>query len=160
MTEKELVEHAEVVREMIKTPTSSVDSWEEDFDYHVQQMGTHPDVLKLFIRSLLASTEDSRNPMGVSQWREHGKRYGYWDFFERRVREETEAATYARAVGDALEAIGKNEPEPINDDFNDGGDDEYRERRLAVDGQRYSAYLRAKREILESVQSLSPQSHE
>ena len=21
-------------------------------------------------------------PMGVSQWREHGKKYGYWDYFE------------------------------------------------------------------------------
>ncbi len=20
-------------------------------------------------------------PMGVSQWREHGKKYGYWEFF-------------------------------------------------------------------------------
>ena len=23
-------------------------------------------------------------PMGVSQWREHGKKFGYWKFFERK----------------------------------------------------------------------------
>jgi len=27
-------------------------------------------------------------PMGVSQWREYGKLYGYWDFFKREVKEE------------------------------------------------------------------------
>ena len=23
-------------------------------------------------------------PMGVSRWKEHGKKYGYWDFFEKK----------------------------------------------------------------------------
>ena len=32
--------------------------------------------------------EVRETPMGVSQWREHGKKYQYWDFFERRIREE------------------------------------------------------------------------
>ncbi len=24
-------------------------------------------------------------PMGVSQWREYGKKYGYWGFFEKQI---------------------------------------------------------------------------
>lgn len=24
----------------------------------------------------------TENPLGVSQWVEHGKRYGYWDYFK------------------------------------------------------------------------------
>lgn len=94
-----------------KTPTPSVESWEEEFDRLAKAYGWEDCVpslgkLKSFIRSLLASTEDSRNPMGVSQWREHGKRYGYWDFFERRVREETLDAVERR--GDWLSSLGSD----------------------------------------------------
>jgi len=28
------------------------------------------------------SKKKEEAPMGVSQWREHGKKYGYWDFFK------------------------------------------------------------------------------
>jgi len=27
-------------------------------------------------------------PMGVSQWKEHGKKYGYWEFFKNQQKEE------------------------------------------------------------------------
>ena len=27
-------------------------------------------------------------PMGVSQWREYGKKYGYWDYFEKKINPE------------------------------------------------------------------------
>lgn len=30
-------------------------------------------------------------PMGVSQWREHGKKFGYWDYFEKEMRSQGEA---------------------------------------------------------------------
>jgi hypothetical protein len=26
---------------------------------------------------------DPQTPMGISQWREHGKKHGYWEFFEK-----------------------------------------------------------------------------
>ncbi len=31
---------------------------------------------------------EAKLPMGVSQWREHGKRYEYWEYFEEEIREE------------------------------------------------------------------------
>lgn len=31
--------------------------------------------------------KDKEIPMGVSQWREHGKNYGYWDYFIKQERE-------------------------------------------------------------------------
>jgi rubrerythrin len=38
------------------------------------------------IESLLSSQE--KTPMGVSQWKEYGKKYGYWDYFEKRFTNE------------------------------------------------------------------------
>ena len=35
------------------------------------------------------SEEKGIAPMGVSEWREYGKRYGYWEFFEQDTREAT-----------------------------------------------------------------------
>lgn len=32
-------------------------------------------------------------PMGVSEWREHGKRHGYWDYFRDEIRRELNIAT-------------------------------------------------------------------
>lgn len=31
----------------------------------------------------------TQQPMGVSQWREYGKRYKYWEYFEDEIRKET-----------------------------------------------------------------------
>ena len=36
---------------------------------------------------LLSSTRQA--PMGVSQWKEDGKQFGYWKFFEKEVRQAT-----------------------------------------------------------------------
>ena len=33
-------------------------------------------------------------PMGVSQWREYGKKYGYWNFFVERFRKIGEEEAY------------------------------------------------------------------
>jgi hypothetical protein len=53
--------------------------------------------LKLFINQLLKKEEEKWRtiiksnwgdpPMGVSQWRNHGKKYGYDKFFERQFKE-------------------------------------------------------------------------
>lgn len=32
-------------------------------------------------------------PMGVSQWREYGKKHGYWKYFEKEARKEAEKQT-------------------------------------------------------------------
>lgn len=29
-----------------------------------------------------------KKPMGVSQWKEYGKRYGYWDYFKKEILKE------------------------------------------------------------------------
>ena len=34
-------------------------------------------------KKLLAVDKEHDIPMGVSQWKEHGKKYGYWDFWEK-----------------------------------------------------------------------------
>lgn len=31
--------------------------------------------------------QKKETPMGVSQWREYGKKYGYWDYFLREQKE-------------------------------------------------------------------------
>ena len=45
-----------------------------------------PESIKSFIRSQIQATKDM--PMGVSQWKEHGKKYGYWEYFEKATRQE------------------------------------------------------------------------
>ena len=32
--------------------------------------------------------EQRESPMGVSQWRKHGKKHGYWEYFNKQQREE------------------------------------------------------------------------
>lgn len=29
-------------------------------------------------------------PIGVSKWREHGRKFGYWNYFEKEIRQEME----------------------------------------------------------------------
>jgi len=38
-------------------------------------------------------------PMGVSQWREYGKKYAYWSYFETEVREELVGELLEKARG-------------------------------------------------------------
>jgi len=45
-------------------------------------------------------------PMGVSQWRNHGKKYGYWEYFEKRVKKESVEETLNKAI-----SIFKKQPE-------------------------------------------------
>ena len=33
-------------------------------------------------------TKTEKPPMGASQWKAHGKRYKYWEFFEKQIKEE------------------------------------------------------------------------
>ena len=70
-------------------------SWEEKFEilFKTPERNINPawyDLIKSFITSELSRREAEvrEAPMGVSQWREHGKKYQYWDFFVRRIREE------------------------------------------------------------------------
>ena len=69
-------------------PTPS--EWEKDLEevmnrYHDFE-SEHPEIwnmteLKALIRSLLSAKD--KTPMGVSQWREHGEKFGYWEYFEK-----------------------------------------------------------------------------
>lgn len=31
--------------------------------------------------------QTNQQPIGVSQWKEQGKKYGYWDYFEKQIKE-------------------------------------------------------------------------
>ena len=89
---------------LTSSPTSEPQSWEERFDAEFPDFTDLPSTIykpepgevvirqgiKSFITSELSRREAEvrETPMGVSQWREHGKKYQYWDFFERRIREE------------------------------------------------------------------------
>lgn len=64
-----------------------------------------------FIENLLS--QQMKAPMGVSQWREYGKKYHYWQYFEEEVRkevlEEERQRIYAyiedRLIGDNNELL-------------------------------------------------------
>lgn len=68
--------------------------WEEEFDkkfltdylHHKKVIYNKPDEIKQFISSLLS--QQSETPMGVSQWKEYGRRYKYWEYFEDDIRKE------------------------------------------------------------------------
>jgi len=36
----------------------------------------------------VTNKEELNTPMGVSQWKEYGKKYGYWDFFIKKQKKE------------------------------------------------------------------------
>lgn len=55
--------------------------WFCDFDGNIDKFIKE---LKQFIQQLL----DEKTPMGVSQWKEYGKKYSYWDFFEKELKNE------------------------------------------------------------------------
>lgn len=43
------------------------------------------DLLKAERKNLLKE-ERKKDPMGVSQWKEYGKKWGYWEFFKKQER--------------------------------------------------------------------------
>jgi len=45
-------------------------------------------------------------PMGVSQWRNHGKKYGYWEYFEKEVRKNTLKELIKEYTDNELEGKG------------------------------------------------------
>ena len=42
---------------------------------------------------LLKEERENKSPMGVSQWKEHGKKYRYWDFWKERIVQEEKEKT-------------------------------------------------------------------
>ena len=69
--------------------------WEKEFDkkfggYYLFKdedgafptMEDTPDRIKQFIQDLLEE-QKHKKPMGVSQWKEYGKKYGYWEYFKK-----------------------------------------------------------------------------
>jgi hypothetical protein len=41
---------------------------------------------------------ENKAPMGVSQWQQHGEKYGYWEFFEKKVLDKIEVEEKAKDV--------------------------------------------------------------
>lgn len=41
----------------------------------------------LIFQDLVSRAEQEETPMGASQWREYGKKYGYWDYFLKEQKE-------------------------------------------------------------------------
>lgn len=46
---------------------------------------TPPDKAKKIQNLFKKSLKEQQTPMGVSQWKEHGKKYGYWDYFLKEI---------------------------------------------------------------------------
>jgi len=75
------------------------------------------DIFKSFIHKVdQAGVERGRKtPMGVSQWKEHGKKYGYWDFFAKQEREAGRREMLEECIKDIsdlerdFEAVGQKE---------------------------------------------------
>ncbi len=57
-------------------------------------------------------------PMGISQWKEHGKKYGYWKHFESEAKEELKAK-FKQIIGedDILYGFGNMEGRDPSDDY-------------------------------------------
>jgi len=53
--------------------------------YYLEVEG-HKECIKCYAIKIaeraLSSQLQEREPMGVSQWKEYGKKYGYWKYFE------------------------------------------------------------------------------
>jgi hypothetical protein len=74
---------------MPQPTTNNLNNWEKEFDKEFddykldsesQGVETIRNNIKQFISDLMR--KDKETPMGVSQWAEYGKRYGYWDYFK------------------------------------------------------------------------------
>lgn len=59
-------------------------------------------------------------PMGVSQWKEYGKKYDYWKFFEADQRHQL-AGERAEILQEAMDAVDKIYPELKHPDTYDEG---------------------------------------
>lgn len=68
---------------------SKIENWEEEWNKFIckyfDSLNNHDNKvkedIKQFIKKTLKSQED-KVPIGVSEWKEYGKKYGYWNFFE------------------------------------------------------------------------------
>lgn len=58
----------------------------------------YADIILSRMKSLEAEKKSNSIPMGVSQWREYGKKYGYHEFFEAEIREEIFTKLHKYAV--------------------------------------------------------------
>src|SRR3990167_10752834 len=83
-----------------QSPDNSVEGWEGEFEIKycrgsrgLENKGKPMDKwffpetltpfeIKSFIRRLLKDSRSQVAPMGASQWKQHGIKYGYWNFFE------------------------------------------------------------------------------
>jgi len=80
----------DIIELFARTPRPPTqDSWEERFDEFIPWTPSYLKLedakrmdkdLKIFIKEEL---ERGEQPMGVSQWKEHGKRNSYWGFFRK-----------------------------------------------------------------------------
>lgn len=70
--------------------TKETKTWEEEFDEDFDDYWwatfnpKRGEEIKQFIKQTLAKDK----PIGISQWKEIGKKYGYWDYFREKVIEE------------------------------------------------------------------------
>lgn len=65
------------IEKILKEFSERFGSWKDPFLY--------PEVYPWLKEKL---TQLQEVPMGVSQWKEYGQKYGYWDFFKEEVLEE------------------------------------------------------------------------
>ena len=57
-------------------------------------------------KNLTETIQDCTTPIGVSQWRELGKKYGYWQFFEQEWKNELRGKVEEKKPKDNSEPFG------------------------------------------------------
>jgi|6_EtaG_2_1085325.scaffolds.fasta_scaffold01870_13 hypothetical protein len=65
-----------------------IKNWEKEYEKRFTDFTTSAlwyKTVKSFISNLLAQ---QKKEIGVSQWKEDGKKYGYWDYFKDEVKKE------------------------------------------------------------------------
>ena len=109
------------------------------------------DLIRSTEHAAILRTREEMKADGKEDWNEFGCNSTVHEYVIKKAREEV--------VMEALERMPKDREYPSND-FEDGGDPEYRNRREAIDNQTTSAYNTALAEFRTLLSSLNQESHE
>ena len=64
--------------------------FDEKFDKAVPRYTVYEkeEIKQHLANELTLQEKVKKAPMGVSQWRNHGKKWGYWEYFEKKIKKE------------------------------------------------------------------------
>lgn len=70
-----------VIDEMITAVTNNIN----DSGYDINLENAREEIRTMLVPLLEVAKENGDTPMGVSQWKSYGEKYGYWDFFNKEI---------------------------------------------------------------------------